>query len=41
MTGPSEILTIYDSKTSTLLDVREMDEFDDDEVPLRNSLLAK
>ncbi|GAA5853675.1 hypothetical protein JCM8547_007409 [Rhodosporidiobolus lusitaniae] len=39
--GPAEVLTIYDQKTSTLLDVREMDEFDDDEVPLRTSLLNK
>ncbi|KDE04689.1 hypothetical protein MVLG_04912 [Microbotryum lychnidis-dioicae p1A1 Lamole] len=39
--GPSEILTIYDSKTSTLLDIREMDEFDDDEIPLRTSLLER
>ncbi|SCZ95226.1 BZ3500_MvSof-1268-A1-R1_Chr11-2g03368 [Microbotryum saponariae] len=39
--GPSEILTIYDSKTSTLLDIREMAEFDDDEIPLRTSLLER
>lgn len=39
--GPSEILTIYDRKTSTLLDVREMDDYDDDEISLRTSLLAK
>ncbi|GJN93592.1 hypothetical protein Rhopal_006649-T1 [Rhodotorula paludigena] len=39
--GPPEILTIYDRKTSKLLDVREMDDFDDDEVPLRASLLAQ
>lgn len=35
------MLTIYDRKTSTLLDIREMDDFDEDEVPLRTSLLAK
>lgn len=40
-TGPPEILTIYDRKSSTLLDVREMDDYDDDEVPLRTSLLSK
>lgn len=39
--GPPEVLTIYDHKTSTLLDIREMDDFDEDEVPLRTSLLAK
>ncbi|TNY21105.1 hypothetical protein DMC30DRAFT_446425 [Rhodotorula diobovata] len=39
--GPPEVLTIYDRKTSTLLDIREMDDFDEDEVPLRTSLLAK
>lgn len=39
--GPSEILTIYDRKSSTLLDIREMDEYDEDEVPLRTSLLAR
>ncbi|KAK4701688.1 translation initiation factor eIF-2B subunit gamma, partial [Phenoliferia sp. Uapishka_3] len=39
--GPSEILTVFDSKTSTLLDIREMDEFDAEEVPLRTSLLAR
>ncbi|GAA5887990.1 hypothetical protein JCM5296_001522 [Sporobolomyces johnsonii] len=39
--GPPEVLTIWDRKTSTVLDIREMDEFDDDEVPLRTSLLAK
>ncbi|GAA6018809.1 hypothetical protein JCM8202_002243 [Rhodotorula sphaerocarpa] len=39
--GPPEILTIYDRKSSTLLDVREMDDYDDDEVPLRTSLLSK
>lgn len=41
LAGPPEVLTIYDRKTSTLLDVREMDEYDDDEVPLRTSLLAR
>lgn len=39
--GPSEILTVFDAKTSTLLDIREMDEFDAEEVPLRTSLLAR
>ncbi|SCV73422.1 BQ2448_7348 [Microbotryum intermedium] len=39
--GPSEILTVYDGKTLTLLDIREMDELDDDEVPLRISLLER
>ncbi|POY76273.1 hypothetical protein BMF94_0468 [Rhodotorula taiwanensis] len=39
--GPPEILTIYDRKSSTLLDFREMDDYDDDEVPLRTSLLSK
>ncbi|GAA6016789.1 hypothetical protein JCM10207_003252 [Rhodosporidiobolus poonsookiae] len=39
--GPPDILTIYDQKTGALLDIREMDEYDDDEVPLRTSLLAK
>ncbi|GAA5900901.1 hypothetical protein JCM6882_005972 [Rhodosporidiobolus microsporus] len=39
--GPPEVLTIYDSKTGTLLDIREMDEYDDDEVPLRTSMLSK
>ncbi|GAA6033252.1 hypothetical protein JCM8097_003017 [Rhodosporidiobolus ruineniae] len=39
--GPTEILTIYDQKSGALLDVREMDEFDDDEVPLRTSMLPK
>lgn len=39
--GPPEILTIYDRKSSTLLDVREMDDYDDDEISLRTSLLAR
>ncbi|GAA5821791.1 hypothetical protein JCM11251_001026 [Rhodosporidiobolus azoricus] len=39
--GPPEVLTIYDQKTGTLLDIREMDEYDDDEVPLRTSMLTK
>ncbi|GAA5821778.1 hypothetical protein JCM3770_000140 [Rhodotorula araucariae] len=39
--GPPEVLTIYDRKTSTLLDIREMDDFDEDEVPLRTSMLEK
>ncbi|GAA5988886.1 hypothetical protein JCM10908_006211 [Rhodotorula pacifica] len=39
--GPPEVLTIYDRKSATLLDVREMDDYDDDEIPLRTSLLAK
>ncbi|GAA5932390.1 translation initiation factor eIF2B subunit gamma [Sporobolomyces koalae] len=39
--GPADILTIWDEATDRLLDVREMDEFDHDEVPLRTSLLTK
>ncbi|KAL8278894.1 hypothetical protein RQP46_008765 [Phenoliferia psychrophenolica] len=39
--GPSEILTVFDAKTSTLLDIREMDEFDAEDVPLRTSLLSR
>lgn len=33
-------MTIYDRKTSTLLDVRETDEYED-EIPIRTSLLAR
>ncbi|KAM0791749.1 hypothetical protein ACM66B_004016 [Microbotryomycetes sp. NB124-2] len=39
--GPPEILTMYDDKTCTLLDIRELDDYDEDEVPLRTSMLAK
>ncbi|GAA5972526.1 hypothetical protein JCM11641_001884 [Rhodosporidiobolus odoratus] len=39
--GPPEVLTIYDRESGTLLDLRELDEYDDDEVTLRTSLLAK
>ncbi|GAA5869760.1 hypothetical protein JCM16303_001785 [Sporobolomyces ruberrimus] len=39
--GPGEILTIYDKSTDRLLDIREMDEYDQDEVPLRSSLFDK
>ncbi|KAK4055043.1 Translation initiation factor eIF-2B subunit gamma [Microbotryomycetes sp. JL221] len=39
--GPPEILTIYDSKSATLLDVRELDDYDEDEVPLRTSMLSR
>ncbi|KAK4050652.1 Translation initiation factor eIF-2B subunit gamma [Microbotryomycetes sp. JL201] len=38
--GPPEILTVYDEKTSTLLDIRELDDYDEDEVPLRTSMLS-
>lgn len=31
---------MWDRKSGTLLDVREMDEFDEDEIPLRTSLLT-
>lgn len=39
--GPPDILTIYDRASSTLLDVREMDDYDNDEISLRTSLLEK
>ncbi|GAA6017907.1 hypothetical protein JCM11491_001211 [Sporobolomyces phaffii] len=39
--GPAEVLTIWDQRSDRLLDVREMDEFDDDEVPIRTSLFNK
>ncbi|GAA5856092.1 hypothetical protein JCM9279_002362, partial [Rhodotorula babjevae] len=38
--GPPECLTVWDRATGTLLDVREMDDFDEDEVRMRASLLA-
>lgn len=38
--GPPEILTIYDSRSSTLLDIREL-ENDDSDIPLRTSLLSR
>ena len=41
LTGPSEILTIYDARTSTLLDIRELDSHDlTSEILLRSSLLS-
>jgi translation initiation factor eIF-2B subunit gamma len=39
--GPAEILTVWDKSSERLLDVREMDEFDEDEVPIRTSLFNK
>ncbi|GAA5909777.1 translation initiation factor eIF2B subunit gamma [Sporobolomyces salmoneus] len=39
--GPPEVLTVWDKTSERLLDVREMDEFDQDEVPIRTSLLSK
>ncbi|GAA5950092.1 hypothetical protein JCM3765_004193 [Sporobolomyces pararoseus] len=40
--GPVEILTIYDKQSSRLLDIREMDELEDqDEIPIRTSLFKK
>ncbi|GAA5984944.1 hypothetical protein JCM5350_000072 [Sporobolomyces pararoseus] len=40
--GPVEILTVYDRSSCRLLDVREMDDLEDqDEIPLRTSLLTK
>ena len=42
LTGPSEILTIYDARTSTLLDIRELDSHDlTSEILLRSSLDRK
>lgn len=39
--GPAEILAIFDARSSTLLDVRELDAFDETEdIPLRTSLLS-
>ncbi|GAA5912766.1 hypothetical protein JCM8208_004065 [Rhodotorula glutinis] len=38
--GPVECLTVWDRGTGTLLDVRDMDEFDEDEVRMRTGLLA-
>ncbi|KAM0745848.1 hypothetical protein T439DRAFT_384561 [Meredithblackwellia eburnea MCA 4105] len=39
--GIPEVLTIFDEASATLLDVREMDEFEDEEVAVRTSLLAR
>ncbi|GAA5821492.1 hypothetical protein JCM10212_001489, partial [Sporobolomyces blumeae] len=42
--GPGEVLAVLSKEandSARLLDLREMDEFDDDEVPLRTSLLNK
>ncbi|GAA5948994.1 hypothetical protein JCM3775_006093, partial [Rhodotorula graminis] len=38
--GPPECLTVWDRATGTLLDVCDMDDFDEDEVRMRTSLLA-